>query len=73
MRSSKTREQQSKYYEVSDFFEYLVDVWNYGNFNMFRKLYKELSRKERIKFIQFLADNYCSETNCSILRTIIGV
>ena len=41
-RNSKTAAQQCKYYEVENFFEYLVEVYINGNFDSFRSLYHEL-------------------------------
>ena len=44
VRKSKTWEQQTKYYEVDDFFEYLVSVYLNGQFNSFKELLKELKK-----------------------------
>ena len=53
-RNSKTAAQQCKYYEVENFFEYLVEVYINGNFESFRSLYLELNKDARRDFTDFL-------------------
>lgn len=53
-RNSKTTAQQCRYYEVENFFEYLVEVYLNGNFDSFRRLYHELNKEARKDFIDFL-------------------
>ena len=53
-RNSKTAAQQCKYYEVENFFQYLVEVYLNGNFGSFRRLYRELNKDARKDFIDFL-------------------
>lgn len=53
-RHSKTVEQQCKYYEVGNIFEYMVETYINGNFSTFRELYKELRKDARKDFIDFL-------------------
>ena len=54
VRKSKTWEQQTKYYEVDDFFEYLVSVHLNGQFNSFKELLKELRKSERKNFVDYV-------------------
>ena len=53
-RNSKTAAQQCRYYEVDNFFEYLVEVYLNGNFDSFRELYRELNKETRKDFIDFI-------------------
>lgn len=53
-RHSKTVEQQCKYYEVDNIFEYMVETYINGNFSTFRELYKELRKDARKDFMDFL-------------------
>lgn len=53
-RNSKTAAQQCRYYEVENFFEYLVEVYLNSNFDSFLKLYHELNKEARKDFIDFL-------------------
>ena len=43
-RRSKTVEQQCRYYEVGNIFEYMVETYLNGNMSVFRGLYHELNK-----------------------------
>lgn len=60
-RSGKTKEQQEKYYGVSDFFAYLIDVKRNGNNTEFYKLYKEMNRENRTDFMVALYVAYSED------------
>lgn len=66
-RSSKTVEQQCRYYEVDNIFEYMVSVYLNGNISAFGELYKELNRQDRKEFIIYLF----SEVNPIHIQEII--
>lgn len=53
-RNSKTAEQQCRYYEVDNIFEYMVETYINGNFSSFRRLYHELNKEARKDFTDFL-------------------
>ncbi len=53
-RRSKTVEQQCRYYEVGNIFEYMVETYLNGNMSVFRELYHELNKDARKDFIDFL-------------------
>ena len=53
-RRSKTVEQQCRYYEVDNIFEYMVETYLNDNISVFRELYHELSKDTRKDFIDFL-------------------
>ena len=53
-RHSKTWEQQSKYYEVDNIAEYMVETYLNGNITTFRELYRELKPAGRKLFISWL-------------------
>ena len=53
-RYSKTAEQQCRYYEVDNIFEYMVETYINGNISVFRGLYHELNKDTRKEFIDFL-------------------
>ena len=53
-RRSKTVEQQCRYYEVDNIFEYMVETYINGNISMFRELYHELNKDARKDFTYFL-------------------
>ena len=46
-RRSKTVEQQCRYYEVGNIFEYMVETYLNGNMSVFRGLYHELNKNAR--------------------------
>ena len=46
-RRSKTVEQQCRYYEVGNIFEYMVETYLNGNMSVFRGLYHELNKDAR--------------------------
>ena len=51
---SKTVEQQCRYYEVDNIFEYMVETYINGNISVFRELYHELNKDARKDFTDFL-------------------
>jgi len=53
-RSSKTAEQQCRYYEVDNIFVYMVETYTGGNISVFRELYRELDKDTRKDFMDFL-------------------
>ena len=53
-RRSKTVEQQCRYYEVGNIFEYMVETYLNGNISVFRELYHELNKDARKDFTDFL-------------------
>ena len=53
-RRSKTVEQQCRYYEVGNIFEYMVGTYINGNISVFRELYRELNKDARRDFTDFL-------------------
>lgn len=53
-RYSKTVEQQCRYYEVDNIFEYMVETYINGNHTAFRNLYHELKKDTRKDFVDFL-------------------
>lgn len=53
-RRSKTVEQQCRYYEVGNIFEYMVETYINGNISVFRELYRELNKDARKDFMDFL-------------------
>lgn len=53
-RRSKTAEQQCRYYEVDNIFEYMVETYLNGNISVFRELYRELNKNTRKDFMDFL-------------------
>ena len=52
--SSKTVEQQCRYYEVGNIFVYMVETYINGNISVFRELYRELNKDARKDFMDFL-------------------
>lgn len=60
-RRSKTREEQERYYEVDDFFSYMVDVLECGMFDNYKELYKELRKTERINFLIYVSECFSQE------------
>ena len=53
-RRIKTVEQQCRYYEVDNIFEYMVETYINGNISVFRELYHELNKDARKDFTDFL-------------------
>ena len=70
-RNSKTAAQQCKYYEVENFFEYLVEVYINGNFEPFKELYKELCTEARKEFISYLFDEVIPAWRLEIIQATI--
>ena len=53
-RRNKTVEQQCRYYEVGNIFEYMMETYLNGNISVFRELYRELNKNARKDFTDFL-------------------
>ena len=53
-RRRKTVEQQCRYDEVDNIFEYMVETYINGNISVFRELYHELNKDARKDFTDFL-------------------
>ena len=66
-RRSKTVEQQCRYYEVGNIFEYMVETYINGNISVFRELYHELNKDARKGFTDFLL----SEVELTYWREIL--
>ena len=66
-RRSKTVEQQCRYYEVGNIFEYMVETYINGNISVFRELYRELNKDARRAFTDFLL----SEVETTYWREIL--
>lgn len=73
VRKSKTWEQQTKYYEVDDFFEYLVSVYLNGQFNSFKELLKELKKSERQNFVDYVFEYVQGKDLKEIIKYIVGL
>ena len=73
VRKSKTWEQQSKFYEVDDFFEYLVSVYMNGQFDSFKELLKELKKSERQNFVDYVFEYVQSEDLQKIIKYVVGL
>ena len=73
VRKSKTWEQQTKYYEVDDFFEYLVSVYLNGQFNSFKELLKELKKSERQKFVDYVFEYVQGKDLKEIIKYVVGL
>ena len=59
-RRSKTVEQQCRYYEVGNIFEYMVETYLNGNMSVFRGLYHELNKDARKSIKSFRASLFSS-------------
>ncbi len=70
-RTSKTTAQQCKFYEVDNFFEYMVEVYINGNLSSFRELYHELNKDARRDFIDFLLSEVSPQYHREILKETI--
>ena len=53
-RRNKSVSQQSKFYEVDNIFEYMVETYINGNISSFKELYQELNKDARKDFTDFL-------------------
>lgn len=73
VRKSKTWEQQTKYYEVDDFFEYLVSVYLNGQFNSFKELLKELKKSERQNFVDYVFEYVQGKDLKEIIKYVVGL
>lgn len=66
-RYGKTTNQQNKYYEVPNIYEYMIETYINGNFTQFGIIHKELCQDAKRNFIV-----YCfSEVNPQLLQEII--
>ena len=70
-RSSKTVEQQCRYYEVGNIFVYMVETYINGNISVFRELYHELNKDARKDFTDFLLSEVEPTYWREILKQII--
>ena len=70
-RRSKTVEQQCRYYEVDNIFEYMVETYLNGNTSVFRELYHELNKDARKDFTDFLLNEVEPTYWREILKQII--
>ena len=70
-RRSKTVEQQCRYYEVGNIFEYMVETYINGNISVFRELYHELNKDARKDFTDFLLSEVEPTYWREILKQII--
>lgn len=73
VRKSKTWEQQTKYYEVDDFFEYLVSVYLNGQFNSFKVLLNELRKSERKNFVDYVFEYVHGKDLKEIIKYVVGL
>ncbi|MCM1728959.1 hypothetical protein [Bacteroides uniformis] len=67
-RRSRTAEQQCRYYEVGNIFEYMVETYLNGNISVFRELYHELNKDARRDFIDFLLSEVSPQYHREILK-----
>lgn len=70
-RRSKTVEQQCRYYEVDNIFEYMVETYINGNISVFRELYHELNKDARKDFIDFVFKEVKSQYRIEIIKKTI--
>jgi hypothetical protein len=71
MRYNKTINQQCKYYEVNDIYEYMIETYLNGNKASFRKLYKELCKESRKDFIDYIFSEVSPIYHREIIKTTI--
>lgn len=70
-RRNKTRQQQSRYYEVEDIFAYMVETYINGNISTLQEIYKELDKDGKRNFIYYLFTYTAPNTYQHIILTII--
>ena len=70
-RHSKTSDQQCRYYEVDDIFEYMYETYINGNPSQLKALYKELRRETRKAFIAFCFEMVSPQHRMEIIQTIV--
>lgn len=70
-RRSKTLEQQALYYEVADMEIYMYETYLNGNFSTLKRLYAELNRESRRKFIGYVMTEVWEEDRKGIIETIL--
>ncbi len=70
-RHSKTPDQQCRYYEVDDIFEYMYETYINGNPSQLEALYKELRREARKEFIAFCFEIVSPQHRMEIIQTIV--
>ncbi len=68
MRINRTLKQQTDYYEVEDFCDYLYESYEYGNFEQFKTLFLELNKQGKLQFIDYLFVVRNAEENRDIIR-----
>ena len=68
-----TLEELNAAYEVSDFFDYIIDSYLNGNFPQVIDLYNKLETSDKITFLTSLTyEDWCNdETDLRILRFLI--
>lgn len=69
-RKSKTAKQQTKYYEVANIFDYMLESYINGNILQLIRLYLELSRNARADFIGYCLQEEHKTIGCDIVLTI---
>ena len=70
-RHSKTADQQCRYYEGDDIFEYMYETYINGNPSQLKALYKELRREARKEFIAFCFEMVSPQHRMRIIQTIV--
>lgn len=70
-RRSKTLEQQARYYEVADMEIYMYETYLNGNFSTLKRLYAELNRESRRRFIGYVMTEVWEQDRKEILETIL--
>lgn len=70
-RRSKTLEQQARYYDVADMEIYMYETYLNGNFSTLKRLYTELNRNNRRRFINYVMTEVWEEDRQGIIETIL--
>ena len=71
MAKRRSMEQQCRYYEVDNIFEYMVETYINGNISVFRELYHELNKDARKDFTDFILNEVEPTYWREILKQII--
>lgn len=66
-RRTKTKEEQERYYDVDDFFSYMIDVLECGMFESYKGLYKELRKADRKNFLLYVNECFSQEFMTKVL------
>ena len=66
-RKSKTFEQQCRFYEVENIFDYVIELYVLGHFTQFRKIYKEFDKGTRADCIQHILQNCEHDKACAMV------